>query len=338
MSAYIYRLSFLTPVHFGAVELGGGLEETALGLSSDTLVSAMLSELGGAGCGESVEMLCQLLEDGAICFSDLLPYRNLDGETQLFLPRPMLLPEDMAGESPDGEETLDYAETKRAATQRKRLKKMEYLRASLVDEFLASAATRKPFDGEAAEFGERALRQRVACRGGEPRPYSVMEFSFAREAGLYLVARCETEEQAAEIAEILTLLGISGIGGKRSAGYGKFKLVNGAEPLEGTAGSDAAALAGMLERTDGWQMAIASLLPSAEEIMSLKAGHYRIVKRGGFLSPEAGAAAGKKNSVYMVAAGSCFPRRLEGSIAVLARGSAHDVYRAGKGFFVGVRA
>ena len=131
-----------------------------------------------------------------------------------------------------------------------------------------------------------------------------------------------------------------GIGGKRSSGWGKYRLED--DPLELSEddfyGGDDAALYKMLSSDHAeYYMTLSSFLPSLEEVKDAAAGTGRIIKRGGFAWSREMTGAAKVSSVYMMESGSCFSKRLDGRIADVNNGSApHPVYKYGKGLFVGL--
>lgn len=135
-------------------------------------------------------------------------------------------------------------------------------------------------------------------------------------------------------------LGMTGIGGKRSSGWGKYRLED--DPLELSEddfyGGDDAVLYKMLSSDHAeYYMTLSSFLPSLEEVKDAAAGTGKIIKRGGFAWSRDMISAAKTNSVYMMASGACFSKRLAGRIADVNNGSApHPVYKYGKGLFVGL--
>ena len=126
MNIFAYKLKFLTPVHFGAAELGGKLEAINFCYSSDTLFSALCCELAGS---EFFSKFVDAVAQGKILLSDLLPYT----EEKFYLPKPILLVE---GAKKVQRVSLD--EVRKQSTQRKKQKKMEYLRAANLKKYLAS--------------------------------------------------------------------------------------------------------------------------------------------------------------------------------------------------------
>ena len=188
-----------------------------------------------------------------------------------------------------------------------------------------------------ADFGIEFLCQRVNTRGEEPLPYYVAQFTFAARAGLFLIARVRDAEMGAWLHRLLAWLGMAGIGGKRTSGYGKFR-VGEIIHMGADDGGDIAALRDMLAADSApWQLALAPVLPTADDLAAVKAGAYRLRRAGGFISYPTHAAE-KKNSVYLLDAGSCFPVRIGGTCSTLGTHDGHPVWRYGYGLYAGVTA
>lgn len=227
-------------------------------------------------------------------------------------------------------------EVRQQFTQRKKLKKLEYLRASNLEKYLSALKTGKSFI-ENADFGSVNLMQKVSCRENEPLPYYVAGFSFNDDSGLYLIATFDDKKYSDKFTEILKYLGISGIGGKRSSGFGKFQIIDEIILNETCANEDLKAVYKMLTAENSkWQMCISSILPTAEDIPLLKQSYYRLKKRGGFISISTGNYNHKKNSVYIIGAGSCFLKKIEGSTIILDKFDGKEILRFGKGIFLGL--
>ena len=87
-----------------------------------------------------------------------------------------------------------------------------------------------------------------------------------------------------------------------------------------------------------YQMCLAPVCPKADELAVVKQGRYKLIKRGGFITSSAAKDNIKRNSIYMLQEGSCFPERLCGQmLQQTVDGLAHDVYRDGIGMFVGLK-
>lgn len=324
MNGKIYKLKFLTPVHFGAAELGGKLESISFSYGSDKLFGALCCELS-----ENEHLLLKLIESvrrEEIFFSDLLPYKD----NNFYLPKPILLVDNQKKI-----ERLELFEMRQQATQRKKQKKIEFIRASRFEEYFSSIKRNIPFQEE-NNFGETELIQKVSCREEEPLPYYVGTFSFYDGSGFYLLTLFENTRNEQFFRTVLEYLGLSGIGGKRSSGFGKFFLIDEIS-LDICMNEDLVALDKMLtNKSAPWQMNLSSLLPSPDEISTLKNSYFKLKRRGGFITAVSGEIEQKKNNICVVVAGSCFPHRLKGELLSVDKINEHEVYRLGKSIYAGL--
>ena len=331
MSYFLYKLEFDSPVHFGNAEQGGKLEQVGMDYPSDTLFSAICSELALQHETETLNWFITSVKEEKIVFSNLFPFlKKADQEDFLYLPKPVLsAPQD------NSEKRLSLEELKAAATNRKKQKKINYIRCGKLNDYFTSLRTGSRFEDN-MEFGTVSLTQRVARREDPPLPYYVAKYVFKDGAGMYLVASFSEEKAGSRFKDILDLLGLSGIGGKRSSGFGKFHIAYSAQLNENSHG-DAGVLFHLLEdRTALWQMNVSSVLPFIEDLEQVKEGQYKLQKRSGFVTAVNGEAEMKKNSLYLIAAGSCFKKRLAGRLVALGNTGSHDVLRCGKGLYVGL--
>lgn len=60
-----------------------------------------------------------------------------------------------------------------------------------------------------------------------------------------------------------------------------------------------------------------------------------LCRRSGFLTPD-GSVMQKKNDVYMIGAGSCFPKKIKGTLVDVGGQISHPVWRYGKGLYAGL--
>lgn len=336
MSYVIYPLHFRTAVRFGVPGRGGRLDEACMEYPADALFGALCAELAASGETEELGRLAESVERGDLRLSDLLPWQRREhgGALALFLPRPVL-----RIEHTQAQEREDYRSTCENATMRKKQKKLKYIRASRMQDYICAMQSGSPFEDREfdANFGMESLRQRVNRRGEEPLPYYVAQFDFRTEAGLYLIACVRDEKTISWLHRLLVWLGTAGIGGKRTSGYGKFR-VGEIIHMDADDGSDIAALRDMLAADSApWQLALAPVLPTADDLAAVKRGAYRLRRAGGFISYPVHSAE-KKNSVYLLDAGSCFPARISGTCGMLGTRDGHPVWRYGYGFYAGVTA
>jgi CRISPR-associated protein Csm4 len=312
MGYSLYRLEFKTGLHMGLDTGGPSLAESRMTVHSDTLFSALCCEAANAG---GLSRLYDYFNSGELTISDTLPYQG----DEYFLTKPVLF----AG---------DFKRRAEGAGS-KPFKSLEYIPLSRFDEYL------KHFSGSEIDpasfknhFGILATHERVAIKGlAQPIPYHVTSWRFTRDSGLYLVLRFATEEARFFFEDLLTMLGYSGIGGKRSSGLGKFSIRQADLPAK---------LVSLLDDIDAdYQMLLGTALPADEELDSaLSDGWYTTIRRGGFVQSESYADRQlKKRNMYMLAPGSCLKRRFTGCIFDLGTAGTHPVWRCGKTLFAGVR-
>ena len=266
--------------------------------------------------------------------SGLFPYFATKKELELYLPKPIL--------NLSRQKTLTgYKETKILATQLKKVKKMAYVRTILLSAGDTNKANFKALDTEEGRsFGRMLVTEKVNKRRDQSEPYFVGGYQFVPDAGLYMIVGFESDEQKLFFDQLVELIGLTGIGGERSSGYGKFELLQ--EAIEVTndkkQDKDIKALARLLGKPKArMYMAISAIAPQADELSIVKNGFYQLIKRSGFVTSPVAQQAVKRNSCYLLAEGSCFSEPLQGRILTMkAEGVAHDIYRNGLGVFVGV--
>lgn len=330
MAYYLYQLAFDAPVRFGMAEQGGSLAAAGMSYPSDTLFSALCCELAAAGEEERLRAFIKKCHEGDILLSDLLPYReDEDGEMHYYLPKPAVAALQPNAAPP---ENLHSARVQSGA--RKQMKKIAYLRASRLTEYLDAQKNGKLFD-DRSEFCTYGLTTKVNCRVQEP--YPVGSISFHAKCGLYAVLYLRDEDDAAQMTDLLTYLGLSGIGGKRSAGYGRFHFEDDPYDLADAFYEDDAVLHNLLQNDDApCQMLLSSLLPDVEDVSALREGTYELRKRSGFITQAGAGGVRKKNSVYMLSAGACLSRRIPGTVVSVGKEPGYEVLRCGKGLYIGV--
>jgi CRISPR-associated protein Csm4 len=335
MKYNLYALRFDTPVHFGQAELGGKLEQNGLEFPADSLFSALCCELAQMQEQTYLNLLCQKVTTGAIAFTDLLPYKKDEEKDDyyFYVPKPVLTI------TTTNQIVTDLNEARQVSTQRKKMKKLKYIRASRIAEYIDAIKQGQPFIEE-QDFAVNSLVERVNCRGDEPLPYFIGAYSFLPQAGMYCVIRYENEEDIVWMETLLQGLGTSGIGGKRSSGYGKFHVDEDASIVEGMdeigifSGDDAALYQMLVDEAAPQQMNLSILLPEQNELSVVQAGQYTLRRRSGFIT--GGSDTKKRNSVYMIRSGSCFSKRLHGDMVMLDTAAGHPTYRYGKSLFAGL--
>ena len=337
MIYYAFTLKFLTPVHFGDTASGGNLDKIAISCSADTLFAALCNEAAALD-STILEKLIAGVREQKIVFSSLFPcYRTENEDLYLYLPKPLL---QMYAKK---QNSKSFAEMKQLATKLKKQKKTSYIRASELKAWLKNCQAGQLADYEVPEFAVPFVSCKVNLRENTPLPYFVGSYIFVDNAGLYFICGVEddNEEDIVWINKLVKQLGMTGIGGKRSSGYGKFEIASDYRNISSDSGmyDDDIAIGEMLfDKDSSIQMCLAPVCPLAEEIAAVKQGAYKLVKRGGFISSPMTGENMKRDSVYMLAEGSCFAKRLQGSmLRQEIDGIEHPVYRDGVGMFVGLQ-
>ena len=343
MNHYLYKLNFVTPLHLGDTYSGGGLDRITSICHSDTFFSALCNE--AASYSNGVDKLIQEAAKKNIRITDLFPYYDdqNNGDSFLYVPKPILsFPHENFHEELDKEQ--------KNAVRRKKQKKIEYIRASEMNDYLIKARQGRIDLAELPEFGKEDILQKVNCRGEETLPYAVGAYSFKKDeingihAGLYFIAAIDNKELEEWFYKLLQSLGYTGIGGRRSSGYGKFDFSYDEHICIGEDGEyvglyiDDEHLYNMLKNDDSsTQMLLSGLIPNAQDTDDVKKGTYKLLKRSGFVQSDSTSSAQKRNSVYMLASGSCFEKRVQGQMVKLNVTSvAHPIYRYGYGLYAGL--
>ncbi|TEB14039.1 hypothetical protein Psfp_03240 [Pelotomaculum sp. FP] len=311
MEHFLYRLNFTTALHIGKDSGGTSLDDSQVGIHADTLFSALCCE---AARDDRIAKLVNYFTDGTLTISDALPYDKDD----LFLPRPILF---VGNKKHEGDASL-----------KKALKGVEYVPLSFFQEYLhALDQPQLNLDKLKYKFGRLIVSARVAVKGNNPPlPYHIAAWKFTPGCGLYIIVRSGHEEALNTFTALLTGLGLSGIGGKQSSGWGKFEVRQSHVPPE---------LITLIEDNKAqYQMLLGTALPVDNELNEVLANSwYTLVRRGGFIRSENYAPGQlKKRTMYMLAPGSCLRRRFSGGMYDLSDNGAHPVWRCGNTLFVGV--
>lgn len=158
-------------------------------------------------------------------------------------------------------------------------------------------------------------------------PYSIGTFSFQKGCWLYFVAKGSTRALNM-VGTIIHSLQYSGLGGKRTTGYGRFTY----EVVE------EAPFLTLFKRKGTRDIWLSSAMAKDDE-WHLSEGDNRFIlqKRSGFVqSFTYSNMLKKKRDFYTFAAGSVFEKQFEGGIFDVSSGCNHPVYRYAKAFWLEV--
>ena len=232
MSKHItYYLNFRSPVHLG--RRGIGLEETEISIPADTLFSA-ICQTWRTFYGEMhlTDFLAQYETSEPFLLTSAFPFAG----NLRFFPKPL---SDLKVEADD---------------DRKKLKKIR---------FVSERRFRQIVNGESVTFYPDDLvnNEQLWIHGDDRCPRTVWKtdtrprvtldrqsaaseiwhlkvVKFKGGCGLWFAAKFEAEETQRRIETILRVLGDTGIGGERSAGYGLFDFCSEPTELESDQGAD----------------------------------------------------------------------------------------------------
>ncbi len=306
MNYKIYKLSFNTPVHFGKNQLS----DSEYSICADTVFSALCIEAKCMG-EDKLDKLVDLVRNSELIISDALPYIK----DTILIPKPYVF--------------IDKESDEYSSVLKKAFKKLKYITVEDIDGFVNGA-----FDVlnavDLSELGVEGVKVFASVRNEEEQtvPYEVGYYLFNDGCGLYIIVGFESGETEQFINSIFDQLQHSGLGGKRSSGYGRFTYVT--EELNAEVVS---AIAG--EGTS--YILLNTALPKENELEKVIAGaRYSLSKRSGFIASSTYSDTNqRKKDLVMFKAGSCFNNRFEGDVYDVSSSiGKHPVYRYGKPMFM----
>ncbi len=324
MDYYLYKLRFDGAVHFGSSDSALSLSSAGDHFCADTLFSALCHAAQSLWGIAGIDALCDWVREGKLLLSDGMPWRECGNEDVYYIPKPCAV-SDVKQDVP--------------AQLRKAMKKLSWLPINDIDDFCASLHGQKPYAPEGAAFGVAQQRTCAAVTDGQDaRPYQVGAYRFLDGCGLYFIAGCAAQEQSDKLDRALAALGLSGIGGKVSAGYGTFRvddaiLLN--EPFDFQTEWLYGALTASAPRH---YLLMTSSLPKDDELdAALDGAQYQLVRRGGFVQSEAFSDTQlKKQTQYFLASGAMLRRAFKGDLYQVGHGGNHPVYRYSIPLLLGV--
>lgn len=325
MNYFLFKLQFDTAVHFGGSDSALSLYTSEETLRADTLFSALCHETLTQHGEDALLKLCEEVRQGKFLLSDMMPWHD---ET-FYLPKPIL-----------PSESTEEVSTE----QRKAVKRMAWIPALRFDEY-AKSLHEGHFDLEKKEapetrtsFGTHFEQTKAAVPAqGDTMPYQVGLFRFSPDCGLYFICGCTEDGQDEELEYLLDLLGMTGIGGKVSAGYGKFHTVDQIflnEPFDEQTEWLYRALSA---EKASHQLLITTSLPQDSELdRVLEGASFQLVRRSGFQASERVDDPLKKKTQYFLSAGAVLQHRYQGALYNVSLAGECPAYRYSRPIFMGV--
>ena len=274
MTYKMYIMNFHT-AHFGA----GTLDSSKMTFAADRLFSALAIEAKKMGKMEEFVSLAGL--DGFV-LSDAFPYQSGP-----FLPKPIGFP---TFDQPDL--TTDVKEVRRQA---KMAKKLQFIPLDKFDSYV---------NGTLFKDAEHAVTNIVTKNQPhlDGALYQVSTVRYRDDSSLYVIAN-----ESELLNELMASLQYTGIGGKRSSGYGQFDLT-------------------ILDLPDSFKnrltkvhqgpvMTLTTSLPVEKELeYAMETGSYLLSKSSGFAFSTETNENYRKQDLYKFASGSTFSETFTGQI------------------------
>lgn len=300
MNYKIYRLYFSAGLRVG----GGKMESNTIDLPSDVLFSAMINEaaqMDAAICDKVIE----LFRDKKLVLSDGFPFIGDD----YFLPKPMI--------SIDG--------TDNDASNKKLFKKIAYIPLGDFRLFLKGESNPESLLKELGNLGRNQMDAKIQkTADGENELYNVSYYRFGRDNGLYFILGFDGDEAVTLFDELLYGLSYTGIGGKKTAGLGKFTMEEDDLPSP---------LRGKINTPGGTILLSTSMARENELDLLDPTSAYALVRRGGFIYSEdaigSSRVSRRKRTMHFFKAGSIFNCQFKGDLFRVDDGYVHPVYRYG---------
>lgn len=334
MSYLLYKLKFPNGIHLGVAN-NEGLESTSLTFYSDAFYSAFYSEYMKI---YNDNKLYEISEKGEFKVSDLFPFKEIKSQEPIFyLPKPFV--------NIDRDEANTKKEIK---IDRKKIKNLSYIPASKLKEYFSFLENGEVFPEIDENFGKKQLyTKNKVSKEEDTKLYNIEVFKFNKNSGLYFIMQIPNKNQdewLEKIENVLESLSLSGIGGKKSSGYGQFKmdfdpLSFDGEDFDIIESEDDAFINKALYKEEKKYFLLSSYSPKKEEIIKLKdkESSYSIIKRSGFVNNFLySEQAQKRKQIYMISSGSIINFKPEGRIVDLKLHGNHSIYRMGKPIVLGV--
>lgn len=313
MNCCLYQLRFNTAAHFGGSDSALSLYSSEDHFRADTLFSALCHTAMQVYGLDGVEKLIHLAQQGQLLLSDAMPW---SGET-FYIPKPCYAAKTTTELPPE---------------KRKAIKKLSWIPGNRLAEYCSALNTGVLFDCAQPVFGQMTEQTKATIpEQGDALPYPVGIYRFHENCGLYFYAMLENERDEAWLTELAEALGITGIGGKVTAGYGKFSVVN-------RISSENPNFAWPLapgKTAPGYLLLTTSLPQDAELDATLEGAYFQLCRRAGFVSADSESPR-KKQTQYYLSAGAVLRKRFNGDLYKIGDAPEHPVYRYSKPLFLGV--
>lgn len=295
MEVQAYKLDFQT-VHFG----NGNLNESIGSFNASRLYSALFLE--SLKLNVDKEFL-DLSKSDNFLLSDSFPLK--DGE--FYLPKPIGYPK----------MPLNSESTKETRRKAKKSKKLRYIKYTDIEDYVEGNCDVEKLDGIDSFFSKSTV---VTKKGIDPYEVGIINF----KTSLYILT---IKHELLDM--LMNSLQYSGIGGKRSSGYGRFTIEKLDIPNEFSKNIV------INDSEYGVYMTLNTSIPNNGELgVVLPTAEYLLEKSSGFAYSTASKSLLRKQDLYKFTVGTTLTKTYSGDIFdVRPNGYPHPVWNYAKGLF-----
>lgn len=295
MEVQAYKLDFQT-VHFG----NGNLNESIGSFNASRLYSSLFLE--SLKLNVDKEFL-NLSKSANFFLSDSFPLK--DGE--FYLPKPIGYPKI----------PLNSESTRETRRKAKRSKKLRYIKYTDMEDYVEGNCDVDKLDGTDSFFSKSTV---VTKKGINPYEVGITNF----KTSLYILT---IKHKLLDM--LMNSLQYSGIGGKRSSGYGRFTVEKLDIPDEFSKNIV------VNDSEYGVYMTLSTSIPNNDELDSvLPTAEYLLEKSSGFAYSSTSRNLLRKQDLYKFAVGTTLTKTYNGNIFdVRPDGFSHPVWNYAKGLF-----
>lgn len=308
----IYKFHFHTALHVGE----GNLTDGANSIYADTLFSALCHEALRMDGEKGIDYLVDMARQSKFLLSDMFPFV----EDKLYIPKPLCA----VKSEQDGD-----------SIKKKQFKKLKFIQIKNLNTYLSGKLDPEKEIRLIHTLGNMEIRTMSSSRdaeksiSGDMLPFNVGVYKFHEGNGLYAIMVFENEKIKEKIESLLKALSYSGIGGKRSAGFGRFTFEREDIMPE---------LLEKIKQSPKASITLSTSMAKPEELKkALPNSNYLLVRRGGFVSSTTYAdALQRKRDFYAFKSGSYFENIFSGDVFDVSNEGKHPVYRYAKPLFMEV--
>lgn len=299
MDYSIYKLSFKTGIRIGL----GDLDSTTIDFPGDVLFSALVNEAARISPKLCEEVL-QAFKNKDVTISDAFPFNGED----FLLPKPL----------------INFSKPSGDSSEKKLYKKIQYIPLEDFKNYTQGKSNPQEILKKIDQLGTFQVDTKIQKKHTDNEIYHVAYYRFGQDNGLYFILGFNGNDKKKKLENLLYSLGLTGIGGKKTGGLGKF--IPKEEELPKT-------LTGKINTKKGTMLLTSSMTRQDQLDQLDQKSKYALIRRGGFIYSEDQKSQGhivrRKRTMHFFKAGSIFYKQFQGDIFRVDDGYIHPVYRYG---------